>query len=99
MCEATGSSVKYAWIERHQRQWPVTLQREVPGVSASGYFERQVGLQAGATRGTAQQVGRCRPRVSDEAPLAHIKAAHAASKGEYGWPRIWRELLAPSPRK
>ena len=34
VCEATGSSVKYAWIERHQRQWPVTLQCEVPGVIA-----------------------------------------------------------------
>jgi len=22
----------------------------------------------------------------------HIKASHAGSKGEYGWPRIWKEL-------
>ena len=62
---------------------------KVLGVSASGYFERQVRLQEGTTRGTGttQQVGRGRPRVGDEALLAHIKAAHAASKGEYGWPR------------
>ena len=87
MCEATRIDVKYTWIERHRRQWPVTLQCEVLGVSASGYFERQVRLQAGTTRGTGttQQVGRGRLRVSDEALLAHIKAAHAASKGEYGW--------------
>ena len=100
MCEATRIDVKYTWIERHRRQWPVTLQCEVLGVSASGYFERQVRLQAGTTRGTGttQQVGRGRLRVSDEALLAHIKAAHAASKGEYGWPRIWKELLAQGVR-
>jgi putative transposase len=23
----------------------------------------------------------------------HIKAIHAETKGEYGWPRIWKELL------
>ena len=82
--------MKYAWIERHRRQWPVTLQCEVLGVSASGYFERQVRSQTGRPQG--QQ------RVSDEALLAHIKAAHAASKGEYGWPRIWKELLAQGVR-
>ena len=86
--------MKYAWIERHRRQWPVTLQCEVLGVSASGYFERQMRLQAG----TALSVGQGRQRVGDEALLAHIKAAHAASKGEYGWPRIWKELLAQGVR-
>lgn len=30
--------------------------------------------------------------------LAHVKAAHAGSKGEYGWPRIWKELLAKGVR-
>ena len=90
VCEATGSSVKYAWIERHQRQWPVTLQCEVLGVSASGYFERQVRSQTGRPQG--------RQRVSDEALLAYIKSAHAAGKGEYGWPRVWKELLAQGVR-
>jgi hypothetical protein len=33
-------------------------------------------------------------RISDAALLVHIKVTHAASKGEYGWPRIWRELHA-----
>ena len=59
------------------------------GVSASGYFER-AGLRPDPSR-----PGR---RVSDEAVLAHIKAAHAGSKGEYGWPRIWKELLSSGVR-
>jgi transposase InsO family protein len=32
--------------------------------------------------------------VSDDALLANIKAIHAQIKGEYGWPRMWKELLA-----
>jgi len=30
--------------------------------------------------------------------LAHIKAAHAGTKGEYGCPRIWKELLSRGVR-
>ena len=81
--------MRYAWIFGHKRQWPVSLQCEVLGVSASGYFER-AGLRPDPSR-----PGR---RVSDEAVLAHIKAAHAGSKGEYGWPRIWKELLSSGVR-
>ena len=81
--------MRYAWISGHKRQWPVSLQCEVLGVSASGYFER-AGLRPDPSR-----PGR---RVSDEAVLAHIKAAHAGSKGEYGWPRIWKELLSSGVR-
>lgn len=32
--------------------------------------------------------------MSDDALLVHIKAIHAESHGGYGWPRVWRELLA-----
>ena len=83
--------MKYAWIERHKRHWPVTLQCEVLNVSASGYFERQRRLDTDrpATPGK---------RLSDEALLVHIKAAHAASKGEYRWPRIWQALRASGVR-
>ena len=35
-----------------------------------------------------------RRHLSDDALLVHIKATHAQSQGAYGWPRIWRELLA-----
>ena len=99
MCEATRIDVKYTWIERHRRQCPVTLQCEVLGVSARGYFERQVGWQAGTTRGTGttQQVGeagyglamkRCWP--TSKPPM---RPARDNTAGEYGWPRIWKELL------
>lgn len=33
-------------------------------------------------------------RTSNDALLAHIKVIHAQVKGEYGWPRIWNQLLA-----
>ena len=31
--------MKYAWIAKHKKLWPVTLACEVLGVSTSGYFE------------------------------------------------------------
>jgi len=34
--------VKYAWIERHRKHWPVSLACEVLGVSPSGYHEHKV---------------------------------------------------------
>ena len=76
--------MRYAWIAGHQRQWPVGLQCGGLGVSASGYFEHR----ASRISKWPSRPGR---RLSDEAVLAHIKAAHAGSNGEYGWPRIWRE--------
>ncbi len=39
-----------------------------------------------------------RKRVSNDALLVHIKAIHAQVKGEYGWPRMWKELLAKGIR-
>ena len=81
--------MKYAWIRRHDRKWPISVQCEVLGVSTSGYFDH-VGAE---TFKTPSKPGK---RLSDEAVLVHIKAAHAGSKREYGWPRIWKELLARS---
>ena len=81
--------MRYAWITGHKRQWPLTLQCEVLGVSASGYFEH-VALSKSPSR-----PGR---GLGDEAVLAHIKAAHAGSKGEYGWPRIWKDLISRGVR-
>jgi putative transposase len=76
--------VKYAFIERNKTHWPVSLQCEVLGVSPSGYHEHF------GRRATSGQ----RKRISNDALLVHIKAIHAETKGEYGWPRIWKELLA-----
>lgn len=75
--------MKYAWIKRHRSVWPVSLTCEVLGVSPSGYYERE------------RRDGQPSPgRLSDDALLVHIKAIHAEVRGEYGWPRIWKELLA-----
>ena len=74
-----------------KKQWPITLQCDVLNVSTSGYFEHQRCKDS-------VQPATLGKRLGDEALLAHIKAAHAASKGEYGWPRIWKELLANGVR-
>ncbi len=78
--------MKYAWIARNKAAWPVTLSCEVLEVSTSGYFEHQ----RRSAEGTPSKPG---GRVSDESLLAHIRSIHAQVKGEYGWPRMWKELL------
>jgi transposase InsO family protein len=75
--------VKYAWVLRNKGHWPVSLQCEVLGVSPSGYHEHF------ARRATPHQ----RKHLSNDALLVHIKVIHAQSKAEYGWPRVWKELL------
>jgi transposase InsO family protein len=78
--------MKYAWIERNRRQWPVSLACEVLGVSPSGYHQRKAREIADTSRP--------RRSISSDALLVHIRAVHAETKGEYGWPRVWKELLA-----
>jgi transposase InsO family protein len=36
--------------------------------------------------------------VSNEAQVAHIRAIHAEFKGQYCWPRVWKELRARGVR-
>ena len=80
--------MKYAWIAQHTAHWPVTLSCEVLGVSASGYFEHwrrndnDKPDKPGANK-----------RISNEALLVHIRAIHIEFKQEYGWPKMWKELL------
>ncbi len=74
--------MKYAWIERNREHFPVSLTCQVLGVSPSGYHEHRLRLV------------KPRRNVSDDALLVHIRAVHAESRGEYGWPRVWKELLA-----
>jgi transposase InsO family protein len=59
------------------------------GVSPSGYHNRK-----------ARDVDSERPRqrISNDALLVHIRAVHAGSKCEYGWPRVWKKLLAQGIR-
>lgn len=67
-------------------QYPVSISCGVLEVSASGYFNW--------LRRPQDIAGRPSGRHSDEALLAHIRAIHAQVKGEYGWPRMHKELLA-----
>ncbi len=85
--------MKYAWIASNKAHWPITLACDVLGVSASGYFEhgRRRSLDKPSKLGTFK-------RMSDEALLTHIRAIHAEVKAEYGWPKVWKELVARGHR-
>ena len=76
--------MKYAFIKRHRFQWPIRVQCRVLGVSVSGFHQHM------ARRKNIAQ----RRHHTEEALLAHIRAVYAEYRGAYGWPRIWRELLA-----
>lgn len=76
--------MKYAFIQRHRRVWPIGVQCRVLGVSVAGYHEHFARRASGTPR----------RHLSTDALLVHIKAIHAETRGAYGWPRIWRELRA-----
>lgn len=76
--------MKYAFIQRHRRVWPISVQCRVLQVSVAGYHEHFVRSASAAQR--------C--HLSDDALLVHIKTIYAQSRGAYGWPRIWKSLLA-----
>jgi transposase InsO family protein len=80
--------VKYAFIQRHKRIWPIRVQCRVLGVSVSGYHQHLA---------RRREIAR-RRHLSDEALLTHIRAAYAENRGAYGWPRIWRQLRAQGIR-
>jgi hypothetical protein len=58
--------VKYAFVQRHRRVWPISVQCRVLRVSIAGYHEHFVRKASGAAP-------RC---LSDDALLMHIKAVH-----------------------
>jgi transposase InsO family protein len=74
--------VKYAFIQRHRRVWPITVQCRVLEVSVSGYHAHLARQASVAPR----------RHLSDTALLVHIKAVHSRTRGSYGRPRILREL-------
>jgi len=80
--------MKYAFIQRHRRVWPISVQCRVLRVSVAGYHEHWV-------RRRGMVLGR---HLSDEGLLVHIRAVYAANRGAYGWPRIWRQLRAQGIR-
>ena len=73
--------MKYAWIKTQADIWPTAVMCHVLNVSESGYYHHN-------THVCAQK------RIHDQALLTHIRAIYAEVKGEYGWPRIWRALMA-----
>jgi transposase InsO family protein len=74
--------MKYAFIERHRRVWPIRVQCRVLRVSVSSYHQHVA---------RRREIAR-RRHLSDEALLVHIRTVFAENRGAYGWPRIWREL-------
>ena len=76
--------MKYVFVQRHRRVWPISVQCRVLRISLAGYHEHFARKASGTQR----------RHLSDDALLVHIKAIHAQTRGSYGWPRIWKELLA-----
>jgi putative transposase len=85
--------VKYAWIASFKTRWPITLACDVLGVSASGYFEhlRRKAMDKPAKPSASG-------RMSDERLLVEIRAIHAEVRQEYGWPKVWKELVVRGHR-
>ena len=69
-------------------RYPVSVSCGVLEVSASGYFNWLRRREDGHGRSGPGRL------YSDEALLAHIRAIHAEVKSEYGWPRMYKELVA-----
>lgn len=80
--------MRYAFVERHKRVWPIRVQCRVLGVSVSGYHQHVR---------RRKQMAQHR-HLSDAALLVHIRAVFAAYRGAYGWPRVWRQLLSQDIR-
>jgi hypothetical protein len=63
--------MKYAFIQRNRRVWPIRVQCRVLRVSVSGYHEH-----------LARRRDMVRRRhLSDEALLVHIRAVYAENRG------------------
>lgn len=76
--------MKYAFIDRNRHRWPISMLCEQLNVSPSGYHQHR---ERQACRDNKPKI------ISNDALLAHIKAIHARVQGEYGWPRIWKQLM------
>ena len=65
-------------------RWPIEAMCRVLEVSTSGYFSSRAAA--------GKLVEAARRSHSDEVLVVHIKAVHAELRGEYGWPRMHKEL-------
>jgi transposase InsO family protein len=83
--------VRYAFIARHEKVWPVVDQCRVLEVAASGF-------RAWRKRGFGKPRATPGGRVTDLALVTHIRAAFAVSKQTYGWPRMFRQLRSEGLR-
>lgn len=73
--------MKFAFIDAEKARWPVEVQCDVFGVSRSGYY---------AWKGRPEA-----PRAREDAEVViEIKAASEVGRGNYGSPRVHRELRA-----
>jgi transposase InsO family protein len=73
--------VKYAAIQAHRTEFPISLMCRVLGVSRSGFY-------------AAQQYGPRERDRSDQKLLVEIRSIHRRSKRRYGSPRVHAELKA-----
>lgn len=73
--------MKYAFIQKHQSDWPVTVQCDVLAVSRSGFYAWR--------RREPSVTARRRAALTDQ-----IRRVHRASRGTYGSPRVHAELAA-----
>jgi putative transposase len=73
--------VKYAFMARHARIWPLAWQCAALSVSRSGYYEWRTRDESPRAKHTREIV-------------AAIRASFTLSDRTYGSPRIWRELRA-----
>jgi putative transposase len=77
--------MKFAFINAEKARWPVEVQCDVFGVSRSGYY---------AWKGRPEA-----PRAQEDAELViEIKVASEVGRGNYGSPRVHRELRAQGRR-
>ena len=77
--------MKFAFIDAEKARWPVEVQCEVFGVSRSGYY---------AWRGRPAA-----PRAREDAEVViEIKVASEVGRGNYGSPRVHRELRSQGRR-
>jgi len=73
--------VRYRFIAAEKAEYPVTLMSRLLNVSPSGFYAWRKRPESARSR-------------SDRALVVDIKAAHRASRGNYGSPRVRRALVA-----